>query len=85
MSDLYIDTDKGRLYIIGDNAQEIFVPPGCTIHVYNPKEDIPHLNIPPIIFDMSETDAKEIQDLIAKSVRQQVKIRGVSDDAEASI
>ena len=83
MSDLYIDTDKGRLYIIGDNAQEIFVPPGCTIHVYDPKEDIPRINIPPIIFDMSETDVKEIQDQIAESVLRQV--RGVSDDAEGSI
>ena len=75
MSDLYIETDKGRLFIIGDGAKEIFVPPGCTIHVYELPDTTPTLNIPPIIMEMDEEQAKEIRETIAKSIRSAMAAR----------
>ena len=69
MSDLYIETDKGRVFIIGDDAKEIFVPPGCTIHVLEMPDVTPTLNIPPITCEMDEETAKEITEMIVKSVR----------------
>lgn len=72
MSDLYIETDKGRVFIIGDDAKEIFVPPGCTIHVLEMPDVTPTLNIPPITCEMDEENAKEITEMIVKSVRNLV-------------
>ena len=69
MSDLYIETDKGRLFIIGDGAKEIFVPPGCTIRVYEMPDTTPTINIPPINCEMDEETAKEITEMIVKNIR----------------
>ena len=69
MSNLYIETDKGRLFIMGDDAKEIFVPPGCTIHVLEMPDVTSMVNIPPIICEMDEETAKEITEMIVKSVR----------------
>lgn len=79
MSDLYIETDKGRLFIMGDDAKEIFVPPGCTIHVLEMPDVTPTLNIPPITCEMDEETAKEIRDAIAKNLRYR---QAVMDQAE---
>ena len=79
MSDLYIETDKGRLFIIGDDAKEIFVPPGCTIHVYEMPDTTPTLNLPPINCEMDEETAKEIRETIAKNLRYR---QAVMDQAE---
>lgn len=79
MSDLYIETPKGRIYIIGDNSEEIIIPRGYKIHVYDTLNDndvanvLP--NIPPIEFDMSEEDIKELQEKIQESIKLQVKIQ----------
>lgn len=74
MSDLYIETDKGRLFIIGDGAKEIFVPPGCTIHVYEMPDITPTINIPPINCEMDEETAKEITEMIVKNIRNRMAI-----------
>lgn len=58
MSDLYIDTDKGRLYITGDNAVEMIVPPGYKIQLELVRDQVQKLpDIPPIEYDMSEAEA----------------------------
>ena len=79
MSDLYIETDKGRIFIIGDGAKEIFVPPGCTIHVLEMPDVTPMVNIQPIICEMDEEQAKEIRETIAKNLRYR---QAVMDQAE---
>ena len=63
---LWIETDKGRLYILGDNAVEMIVPPGYEIHL-EPGQKLPDL--PPIEYDMSEEEAEEIRKDIAESIR----------------
>lgn len=72
MSDLYIETDKGRVFIIGDDAKEIFVPPGCTIHVCEMPDATPTLNIPPITYEMDEETVKEITEMIVTNVRNRM-------------
>ena len=72
MSDLYIETDKGRLFIMGDDAKEIFVPPGWTIHTYDLPKDVPEWNIPPITIEMDEETVKEITDMITKNIRNRM-------------
>lgn len=72
MSDLYIETDKGRLFIMGDDAKEIFVPPGCTIHVLEMPDVTPMVNIPPITCEMDEETAKEITEMIVKNIRNRM-------------
>lgn len=78
MSDLYIETPKGRIYIIGDNSEEIIIPRGYKIHVYDTLNDndvanvLP--NIPPIEFDMSEEEAEEFRKKIAESIRIRQKM-----------
>ena len=79
MSDLYIETDKGRVFIMGDEAKEIFVPPGWTIHTYDLPKDMPEWNIPPITIEMDEEQAKEIRETIAKNLRYR---QAVMDQAE---
>jgi len=76
MSDLWIETDKGRLYINGDDAVEMIVPPG-----YKPENDpvlieslIERLpDLPPIMYDVSEEQAKDIAEEIAKSIELRMK------------
>ena len=79
MSDLYIETDKGRLFIIGDDAKEIFVPPGCTINVLEMPDTTPTINIPPITCEMDEEQAKEIRETIVKNIRN---LRATLEQAE---
>lgn len=79
MSDLYIETDKGRVYIMGDDAKEIFIPPGCTIHVWEMPDVTPTLNIPPITCEMDEETAKEITEMIVKNFRYR---KAMLDQAE---
>lgn len=79
MSDLYIETPKGRIYIIGDNSEEIIIPRGYKIHVYDTLNEngvvnaLP--NIPPIEGDMSEEDIKVFQEKLLKSIKLQAKIQ----------
>lgn len=68
---LWIETDKGRLYIQGDNAVEMIVPPGYEIHL-EPGQKLPDL--PPIEFDMSEEEAEEIREAIVKGIRIRLKM-----------
>lgn len=68
---LWIETDKGRLYIHGDNAVEMIVPPGYEIHI-EPGQKLPDL--PPIEYDMSEEEAEEIRKDIAESIRIRLKM-----------
>ena len=75
MSDLRIKTDKGPLYIHGDDAVEMIVPPG-----YKPENDpalaesLPDLpDLPPIMYDVSAEEAEEIRKAIAKSIELRLK------------
>ena len=75
MSDLYIETDKGRIYIIGDDAVELIVPPGLTIGIDCgplPGQKLPDL--PPIEYDISEEEAEEIREAIAEGLRIRLKM-----------
>ena len=74
MSDLWIKTDKGRVYIQGDNAVEMIVPPGYEIHL-EPGQKLPDL--PPIEYDMSEEEAEEIREAIVKGIRIGLKMSKV--------
>ncbi len=72
---LWIETDKGRLYIHGDNAVEMIVPPGLTIGIDCgplPRQKLPDL--PPIEYDLSEEEAEEIRKAIAESIRIRLKM-----------
>ena len=68
---LWIETDKGRLYIQGDNAVEMIVPPGYEIHL-EPGQKLPDL--PPIESDLSEEEAEEIREAIAEGIRIRLKM-----------
>ena len=76
MSVLWIETDKGRLYINGDDAVEMIMPPG-----YKPENDpvlIESLierppKLPPIVVDVSEEEAEAIAEKISKSIELRMK------------
>lgn len=75
MSDLWIETGKGPLYIQGDDAVELIVPPGLTIGIDCgplPGQKLPDL--PPIEYDMSEEEAEEIRKEIAKNAELRQKL-----------
>lgn len=67
----YIETDKGRLYIHGDDAVEMIVPPG-----YKPEnEPVPAENLPKlpsIIANVSDEEAEAIAEKIAQNLRMGV-------------
>lgn len=74
-SKLWIETDKGRLYIQGDDAVEIIAPPGVTIGLDCgplPGQKLPDL--PPIEYDLSEEEAEEIREKIAEGIRIRLKM-----------
>lgn len=67
MSNLWIETDKGRLYIQGDDAVEMIIPPGYKLQLeLIPVNRLP--DIPPITANLSEEQAKEIAEEIRKSI-----------------
>lgn len=77
-SKLWIETGKGRLYIQGDDAVEIIVPPGLTIGIGCgplPGQKLPDL--PPIEYDMNEEEVEEIRESIVKGIRIRLKMSKV--------
>ena len=76
----WIETDKGRLYIHGDDAVELIVPPGYEIHI-EPGQKLPDL--PPIEYDMSEEEAEERREKIVKGIRIRMKMGKVGYGKEA--
>lgn len=75
MSKLWIETGKGPLYILGDDAVEIIVPPGLTIGTDCgplPGQKLPDL--PPIEYDMSKEEAEAIREGIVKSAELRLKL-----------
>lgn len=80
MSEFSIKVDASRAYIVGESKTgDIFVPPGWTIHTYQEPADNPTWNIPPIICEMDEEQAKEIRETIAKSIRSAMAARERAD------
>ena len=73
MSDLWIKTGKGRMYILGDDAVEMIVPPGYKLRQeLIPAESLPSL--PPIVSDMSEEEAEAIRKEIEKNAELRRKL-----------
>ena len=70
-SKLWIETNKGRLYILGDGALEIIVPPGYEIHL-EPGQKLPDL--PPIEYDLSAEEAEKLREDIAEGIRIGMKM-----------
>lgn len=73
-SKLWIETGKGRLYIQGDDAVEIIVPPGLTIGIDCgplPGQKLPDL--PPIEYDLSEEQLRELREELMKGIGSRMK------------
>ena len=67
----WIEIGKGRLYIHGDDAVELIVPPGYEISIESERK-LPDL--PPIEYDMSEEEAEELREKIAEEIRIRLKM-----------
>lgn len=68
MSDLYIETEKGRLYIRGDNAVEMIVPPG-----FKPENDPAFAESLPVTFDINWDGDEVVVEEISKSIELRLK------------
>ena len=61
-------SDKGRLYIQGDNVVEMIVPPG-----YKPENDPALVESLPVTFDINWNGDEAIVEEISKSIELRLK------------